>query len=135
MQLVSQGKNSEHHKRNGNKMRNGFTLLEVLVALLTFTIGILGIAPLLITAPRYNQSSQAMTEATSLAQSKYEELKVFQYEAIVGGQDNIQGSTGVAFNRRWTTEIQGNSKIIRCVITWRDWVGHQVDFLYAYANL
>ena len=127
--------NSEHYKRKVNKMRNGFTLLEVLLALVIFAIGIIGIAPLFISAPRYNQSSQAMTEATTLAQSKFEELKAFQYDAIAGGQDNIQGSTGVAFNRLWTTEIQGNSQIVRCVITWQDWVGHRVDFFYAYPNL
>jgi prepilin-type N-terminal cleavage/methylation domain-containing protein len=127
--------NSEHYKRKGNKMRNGFTLLEVLLALLIFAVGIIGIAPLFISAPRYNQSSQAMTEATTLTQSKFEELKAFQYDAIAGGQDNIQGSTGVAFNRRWTTEIQGNSKIVSCAITWQDWVGHRVDFFYAYSNL
>ena len=127
--------NSQHYKRTVNKMKNGFTLLEVLLAVLTFSIGILGIAPLFISAPRYNQSSQAMTEATTLVQSKFEELKAFQYEAIAAGQDNIQGSTGVAFNRRWTTEIQGNSKIVRCAITWQDWVGHRIDFSYAYPNL
>jgi prepilin-type N-terminal cleavage/methylation domain-containing protein len=128
-------KSSEHYKRTVNKMKNGFTLLEVLLALLTFSIGIIGIAPLFISAPRYNQSSQAMTEATTLAQSKFEELKAFQYDAIAGGEDNIQGSTGVAFKRRWTTQIQGNSKIVSCVIAWQDWVGHRVDFFYAYPNL
>jgi prepilin-type N-terminal cleavage/methylation domain-containing protein len=64
--------NSEHYKRKVNKMRNGFTLLEVLLALLIFAIGIIGIAPLFISAPRYNQSSQPMTEATTLAQSKFD---------------------------------------------------------------
>jgi type IV pilus assembly protein PilV len=77
--------------------KNGFTLLEVLVALLVFSIGILGIAPLFISAPRYNQSSQTMTEAVTLAQSKFEEFKAFQYDDIADGLDNVQGSTGTTF--------------------------------------
>ena len=115
--------------------KKGFTLLEVLLVLVVFSIGILGITPLFISAPRYNQSSQAMTEAVTLAQSKFEEFRTFQYDDIADGLDNVQGGTGITFNRQWTIEIQDNSKIVRCIITWQDWISHKIDFFYAYSNV
>jgi type IV pilus modification protein PilV len=116
-------------------MRHGFTLLEVLIALVILMVGILGLAPLFISAPRYNQSSQAITEAATLAQSKFEELKSLDYSTINNGQDNVQGSKGIIFARQWVVAAQGNSKTVRCILTWTDWIGHRVEFFYAYSDL
>ena len=116
-------------------MNKGFSLVEVLVALLILLVGILGLAPLFVSAPRYNQSSYAITEASTFAQSKFEELKLSNYSVIVSGQDNIEGSTKINFTRRWVVTDNGSSKTVICTISWRDWTQHELQFFYAYSDL
>jgi type IV pilus assembly protein PilV len=52
-----------------NSPTRGFTLLEVLVALLIFSLGVLGMAGLLAMSVRTNHSAYLRTQATFLAQS------------------------------------------------------------------
>lgn len=47
----------------------GFTLLEVMIALLVFSLGLIGLAGLLTVSVRTNQSAYLRTQATFLAQS------------------------------------------------------------------
>lgn len=54
--------------------QNGFTLLEVLIAMTILSVGILGIAGLAGTAVKTSGYSQAMTQANNLAQKKLEAL-------------------------------------------------------------
>ena len=54
------------HSRISNRNR-GFTLLEVLVALLVLSIGLLGLAALTTLGLRYNNSAYARSQATLLA--------------------------------------------------------------------
>jgi len=115
-------------------MNKGFSLLEVLIALVILLVGILGLAPLFISSPRYNQSSHAITEASTFAQSKFEEFKL-NYSAIANGQDNLEGSTNINFARRWVVTDNGNSKTVICTIIWQDWIHHELQFFCAYPNL
>lgn len=48
--------------------RSGFTLLEVLIAVLVFSLGLLGVASMMLTSVRGNHSAQLHTQATFLAQ-------------------------------------------------------------------
>lgn len=48
---------------------NGFTLLEVLIALLIFSLGLLGMAGLLVVSVQTNHSAFLRTQATFLSQS------------------------------------------------------------------
>lgn len=52
----------------------GFTLIEVLIAMTILSIGILGIAGLAGTAVKSSGYSQALTQATNLAQERVEAL-------------------------------------------------------------
>ncbi|MEA3477550.1 MAG: prepilin-type N-terminal cleavage/methylation domain-containing protein [Bacteroidota bacterium] len=53
---------------------NGFTLLEVLIAVAILTIGILGVNALQITAIRGNSTARGLTESTNFASAQVEEL-------------------------------------------------------------
>lgn len=50
-----------------NKLSSGFTLLEILIALLIVSIGLLGVATLQIRGQQFNQVSYFRTQATFLA--------------------------------------------------------------------
>ena len=47
--------------------RRGFTLLEVLIALLVFSLGLLGLAGLMVVSVKTNQSAYLRTQASFLA--------------------------------------------------------------------
>ncbi len=54
---------------------NGFTLIEVLVAMVILSVGLLGTAALITGIIKGNKVSNRITTATTLAQDKMEEIK------------------------------------------------------------
>ncbi|MCB1197763.1 MAG: prepilin-type N-terminal cleavage/methylation domain-containing protein [Deltaproteobacteria bacterium] len=57
-----------------NLRRRGFTLLEIMVAMLVFGIGVLGFSAMLVTMNKGQRFSQRKNEAITLAQSQIEIL-------------------------------------------------------------
>lgn len=53
----------------------GFTLLEVLIAVLVFSIGLLGLAGLMVMSVKTNHSAYLRTQATFLAQSMADRMR------------------------------------------------------------
>ena len=61
------------------KNQNGFTMIEILIGTLLFAIGILGVAIMQISAIKGNSFASGLTEASTLAQDKMEELMMIDY--------------------------------------------------------
>lgn len=59
-----------------NSRQDGFTLIEVLVALLVLAIGLLGLAALQTQGVRFNHDAAVRTQATNLAQDMLERLRI-----------------------------------------------------------
>lgn len=57
------------------RLDRGFTLLEVLIALLIFSLGLLGMAGLMVLSVRTNQSAYLRTQATFLAQAMMDRMR------------------------------------------------------------
>ncbi len=55
--------------------QKGFTILEVLVAMIVLAIGLLGLAPMFVMSMRGNQFSREVSETAYLAQDRIEQLK------------------------------------------------------------
>lgn len=62
--------------------QKGFTLLEVLVAGAILTIGLLGIAAMMITAIQANAQGRKISVATNLTQQRIEEMKNIPFENL-----------------------------------------------------
>ena len=73
---------SQHKKgKTGKQIADqGFTLVEVLIAMAIFAIGILGVASMQITSINGNASSRMHTEATTLAVERLERLIALPYD-------------------------------------------------------
>ncbi|MDZ7696965.1 MAG: prepilin-type N-terminal cleavage/methylation domain-containing protein [Deltaproteobacteria bacterium] len=65
-------KRREHHKLKDN---SAFTLLEVLIAIVILSIGLLGMASLTVGIIKGNSFSNELTTATTLAQDKMEDIR------------------------------------------------------------
>lgn len=74
------------HCATGNQ--NGFTLLEIMVALTIFAVGLLGVAGLQLQSISYNSGSNTRTVATSIAQGALEEILAQDETAAVFQADN-----------------------------------------------
>jgi type IV pilus assembly protein PilV len=86
----------------------GFTLIELFIAIVLLTIGLLGTAALTTGIIRGNQASRNMTTATAIAQSCLEENQRVGYtNAGAGSSGCLSGSVnvtqgGVTFTRALT---------------------------------
>lgn len=76
-----------------NSMKqSGFTLLEVLIAMLVLSIGLLGLAGLMASSMRNNQSSYHSTQATWLAYDILDRMRANRAGAIAGSYNGTLGS-------------------------------------------
>ena len=67
---------------------HGFSLLELLIALVVFVIGVLGVASLLVSGIHMQTLSRNATQASAFAEAKVEELRVIDLTDLqrsVGG--------------------------------------------------
>jgi prepilin-type N-terminal cleavage/methylation domain-containing protein len=62
------------------KNDQGFTLLEILIAMAIFSIGILSVAKMQMSATSGNASSRGWTEATTIGQQQLERLMSLDYD-------------------------------------------------------
>jgi type IV pilus modification protein PilV len=120
---------------------SGFSLIEVLIAITVFTIGILAVGKMQITAIKGNSFANDLTEATTLAQDRMEELIGLPYtdplnDDTNGNQDNGLDDTNATadhsdpnnpvddrYNIFWNIATNypiNNTKTIRININWTD---------------
>jgi type IV pilus assembly protein PilV len=72
---------------------NGFTLVEVLVGMAILAIGLLGLASLQAVSLRSNASSQFRTQATNLAYSIVDAMRVNRTAALAGNYNTAIPTT------------------------------------------
>ena len=114
---------------NFQKKSGGFTLLEILIALIIFSIGILALATLTVTATKTGSYGGRMTEAVTFAQDKLEELKTNSWDKIVSGMDQETGPTGMYYTRNWKVleKETRNLKTVSITIEWNDPAHHSIS--------
>ena len=104
---------------HGRRAPSGFTLVEVLVALLVLSVGLLGFAGLQATSLRFNTSAYMRTQATNLAYDIADRMRANREAALNGDYDlsygdfpagSASGSDPVADQDLddWSQLVQGN---------------------------
>lgn len=83
------------------------------------------------TVTKTNSYGGHMTEASTFAQDKLEELRAIRWESIPAGstEDWKTGSTGISFARNWIVTQTGNLKNITISINWNDRTDHSVRLI------
>ena len=92
----------------------GFTLLEVLVAVVIMAIGILGLVGLQTSSLRQNQSALARTLAIDYANAMMDKMRSNPQEAMQGYY-NVRSNPGDTVNN-----VPENSQAVKDVRLWRD---------------
>lgn len=98
----------------------GFTLIEVLVAIVMLVLGVIGAASLTAALMQLNRDATDRTRALELVRHKIEHIQSQgYYEVITGGDTRTVG--GVTFTRSWT--VTPNSPIpgLRDVVLGVSW--------------
>ena len=85
------------------KNQDGFTLIEILIGMTVFAIGILGVAAMQLAAIKGNSYSSHLSEASTFTQNKIEEIILLDYDDPVlldddgdGIDDGIDDGNGTA---------------------------------------
>ncbi|OGL42261.1 MAG: hypothetical protein A3C43_07200 [Candidatus Schekmanbacteria bacterium RIFCSPHIGHO2_02_FULL_38_11] len=102
------------------KNAGGFTLIEVMVAMIVLAIGLLSFFALNVAIIKSNVFSKAITYATNLAQEKIEQLKNTDYDSIANQTETNIGLNN-AFTRTTTVASgvpQTGMKTITVAVTW-----------------
>ena len=116
--------------------KRGFTLLEVLIAILIFVVGVLAVATMNVNAIRGNRLGNEVTQATSLAQMQIEALKRADIDSAAlapGHYDDPNnpidetGAHGGIFTRSWdVADNTAFSRIVTVTVQWTKGGGSQL---------
>ena len=111
--------------------QTGFTLIEVFIAIVILTVGLLGTAALTTGVVRGNLSGKNLTTATAIAQSCFEENRRVGYSSAgsmpAGGSNScVTGNAtvtlgGVAYTRNLAIDTSvSNVKTLTVTVTWSE---------------
>ncbi len=111
--------------------QDGFTLIEIFIATVLLTIGLLGTAALTTGVVRGNLASRNITSATAIAQSCFEENRRVGYASVgavpAGGSNSCVSGTatvaagGVSFTRTLAIDATvANIKTLAVTVSWSE---------------
>jgi len=103
-------------------MRNtkyGFTLLEILIALVLFTSGVVIITGLFSTGILGSVDAENTTIAMNLAQAKMEEIRNLDFDTEIIDEDRVAVTGFPTFEREVTvSEPETDLKLVRITVYW-----------------
>ena len=101
----------------------GFTMIEVMIAMLLTAIAIIGILALFISQTKAGGFSRHATEATALCEDKLEQLRT-QISGAGSGTDATIDPSGITtsglYKREWWEGVTTSYADIICKISWNE---------------
>ena len=103
----------DNKSKNNRPKVSGFTLIELVIAILIFSIGMLGIAKLQAVGVQGNSFSMQMTDAVNIAYNQLEYLSGLDYDNSADLQlnnhpnDSTSTSRGVSYTLSWSVSTTG----------------------------
>jgi type IV pilus assembly protein PilV len=121
-----------------SKISKGFSLVEVLVALVILSISLLALAGLMVQSTKNSSWGSHMTEAATLAQDRLEALRAVRPQTDIPegmNNDQVTAASGILYTRTWTvtTNAAGTLRTITISITWSDSVPHTLTIMHPIA--
>lgn len=111
------------HAMKTIKQEQGFTLIEVLIALTIFSIGILGVGTMQISSLSGNASANNFTQGSTWAVDRVEKLISLPYNHIdLNSATHEETSPDGVYTISWTvidSEVIPKTKSISATVSWR----------------
>lgn len=108
----------------GKVGEEGFTLIEVMIALLLLLIGVAGVLSLQMVSVKATGYSRHATEATILGEDKMEELFSVAAADLIDGTDTVDsdgvGNAAGLYTRTWTIASAGTIALVTVGVTWQE---------------
>ncbi len=124
--------------RHIHKNEKGFTLLDVLIATVVLSVGLLAIGIMQLSSISGDAQARELTEASTVAMDQLEELLARNYGSISTGTDQEIYDDGkytvtidVSENTDTTTSVTGlgvDVKLVLMTVTWKDDKGADKTF-------
>jgi type IV pilus assembly protein PilV len=119
----------------------GFTLLEVLIAMVILAVGLLAIAQMQVIGIRFNAQGREVTEASTLAMDQLESLKALPPDhtdlddVTASNNTNLASTTTVdhsdpgnpisgKYDRIWNVADGDGSKTVVVIVSWQSGPTH-----------
>jgi prepilin-type N-terminal cleavage/methylation domain-containing protein len=123
--------------RCSNKPK-GFSLIEVLIALVILSVSLLALAGLMVTTTRNNSFGGHLTEGVTFAQQRLEELRVAPYNTIVtqGPVTQTGVPSGINYAINWIVVPNADDSLRRVTMTvnWDDGTAHSISIVTVVKN-
>jgi prepilin-type N-terminal cleavage/methylation domain-containing protein len=112
-------------RRARKRTQAGFTMIEVMIAVLLTAIAVIGVVGLYRVQTRSSGYSRFSTEASVLAADKMEQLRTIAITApSTGSETNLdargQSVTGGIFDRSWVIAASGTQWKLEVTVVWDD---------------
>jgi type IV pilus assembly protein PilV len=112
------------HRRRPGRGERGFTVIEVLIAMLVLLIGMAGILTLQLTAMQATSFSRHATEASILSEDKMEALRTMPINLLSDGSDQVD-ARGVPdeeglYTRAWTVTPGASTTALTVSVSWNE---------------
>ncbi len=113
---------------------SGFTIVEILIAIVILTIGLLAMANMHVLAMFVNSSSKNVTESTALAQSRMEQLIRLPFDnpeiAPTGGFVDEAAPVGIFTVSKNIRDMGNNVRRIDVRVRWREIMSRQTELSF-----
>ena len=102
--------------------QGGFTIIEVMIALLVLLVGMAGVLSLQLTAMQATSFSRHATEASVLAEDKIEQLRTVPVGDLVSDSDQVDArgipDLTALYSREWTITVGTEQTTVTVAVSW-----------------
>jgi Tfp pilus assembly protein PilV len=113
--------------RVNRRAEAGFTMIEVLIAVLITVVAVMGIVGLITVETRSGTASRHTTEAAVLAEGQMETLRITALAVSGTGNDaapvdaeGVAGNSNSIFTRAWSWTVGASSISYTVTVTWNE---------------
>jgi prepilin-type N-terminal cleavage/methylation domain-containing protein len=113
----------------------GFSLIEILIAIIILSISLLALASLMATTSRNTSFGGHITEAATYAQDQLEQLRGASWGGInnnwrdPSGAANRTAPSGIDYSRTLNVVQSGNIKTVTITLNWTDQTAHSFSII------